>query len=400
MKDEMGFPTRREFLKAAAAASGAALILGIGCTSEDEQDSDVEGGDIQPFSPGTIGTLQLKNRLVRSATGECLALNGEFTDKYLETMTALATGGVGMIISGMTAPVQTDAVPLQLYAYDDQYINSLKKVKEAVSGAASDCKLVAQISHSGNLYVGETRTGPSNISWPGDVKPMRALSVEEIGAIVEDFAQAVRRFKEAGWDGVELHAAHGYLLSSFLSNYTNDRTDLYGGSVQNRVRILREIVERARVLVGSDFPILVKVNSTDSGDYVGEGFVGGIGQEVFLETAAEIAQMDIDALDVSGNSWMETASSDPESQSFFLKAAEALEIDVPVILTGGNRTVPRIEEILTNKKVDFIGLARPLIREPDLPNKWSAGETTGAKCISCNQCFYNIFAGLRCHQEP
>lgn len=400
MSGKMSLTTRRQFLKRTAAASGAVLIFGTGCTDEDGQDGGENTDDYQLFSSGKIGKLQLKNRLVRSATGECLADNGQVTQKYLDVFKALAAGGVGMIISGNTAATESDAISLQLYAFDDSYIDGLKTVKDAVYSIDPEVKLIGQIVHSGNYVMGDTRTGPSDISWPADTKPMTPLSVEEIKAVVQDFAGAARRFKEAGWDGVEFHAAHGYLLSSFLSNYTNDRTDQYGGSVENRVRIVGEIMTETRKLVGDDFPVMIKLNSSDSGEYVGTDFTGGIDKQVFLETAAKIAKMGVDAIDVSGNNWITSNLDEPEEQSLFLDAAEALDVDIPVILTGGNRSLDLLQAIMKSGKVDFVGLARPLIREPGLPNKWLNGEASQAKCISCNLCYYNIVGGLRCHQEP
>ncbi len=416
MTDNRRPTTRRQFLKTTAAASGSALILGIGCTNEDgsdgsgadENDSGITNepplsiGDYQIFSPGKIGNLDLKNRIVRSATGECSAVDGEVTDKYINVFTALAGGGAGMIISGSALATEGDGISVWIYAFDDMYIEGMKTVKDAVREVDPECKLIGQVAHTGYaiIGVGETRTGPSDISWPGDSKPMTPLSIDEIGEIVQDFAQAARRFKEAGWDGVEIHAAHGYLLSSFLSNYTNNRTDQYGGSVQNRARIVGEVMEETRKLVGDDFPIMIKLNSSDSGSYVGEGFEGGIDQELFVETAKEIVKMGVDDIDVRGNNWIECDVDEPQEQSLFPEAATALDVNVPVILTGGNRSLLPLEGILKEGKVDFFGMARPLIREPDLPNKWLKGESTQAKCISCNQCFYGIAGGLRCHQEP
>ena len=409
MTDETRSATRRQFLKTAAAASGSVLLLGVGCADEDGvdgQDSGVDDGsrntrdDIDVFSSGKIGHMQLKNRLVRSATCECLAFGGKVSDEYLNIFRALAAGGVGMIISGNTSAVESDSNPLVLQVFDDSCVDGLKTVKDTVASVDPECKLIGQIVHSGNLIAGATRTGPSDISWPGDTKPMTPLSVEEIRGVVQDFAEAARRFKEAGWDGVEIHGAHGYLLSSFLSPYTNNRTDEYGGSVENRVRIVREVIEETRRRVGDDFPILIKLNSSDSGDYVGVGFEGGIDKQLFLETAGLIGKMGVDAIDVSGNNWIENDVDEPEEQSFFEDAAETLDVDVPVILTGGNRSFSPLQEIMKKGKVDFLGIARPLVREPDLPNKWQSGETTTAKCISCNMCYYNIISGLRCHQEP
>jgi len=191
-------------------------------------------------------------------------------------------------------------------------------------------------------------------------------------------------------------------LSCFLSPYTNRRTDEYGGSIRNRARMVREIIAQARAKVGN-WPILIKVNCTDDVE-------GGIDIDTFPDLAEEIQATGIDAIEISGGmrdclvrseaelGFRPVPSPDahtrigrPEKQSYFLKYAERLNLNIPVILVGGNRDIERLEEIVRQGKVDFVALCRPLIREPDLPNRWlegRGGKTT--KCISCNSCIYNI----------
>jgi len=386
-------------------AIAGGLLLPGGCSGSGEKPNDAGvDADLSPdtrddyllYSSGRIGNLELKNRLVRSATEECLTPAGEVTDDYLELYRNLAAGGIGLIISGMMPPWEPDAFPLQVYLFDDRYIEGLGRVSQAVHRADSQCKLVAQICHSGQRIVGPTRVGPSDIEWPGDQKDMRALSVAEIEELIDAFAQAIRRTKEAGWDGAELHGAHAYLLSTFLSPYTNRRTDDYGGSVRKRVRIVLEIVESARALVG-DFPILIKVNSDDSGG--GHGNVDGINRENFGELARELENAGVDALEVSGNDCLSQEATVPAEQSYFLGNLEDVDVNIPIILTGGNRSVELLEEIMQAGQPDFIGLARPLVREPDLPNRWLNREGyPESRCISCNECFDSLIGGLRCHQ--
>jgi len=209
--------------------------------------------------------------------------------------------------------------------------------------------------------------------------------------------------KALGFDGVQLHAAHGGLLSCFLSPYTNRRDDVYGGSVKNRARMVREIVSGAREKVG-DFPILIKMNGTD---YV----PGGIGVEDLPELAQEMQSCGVDAIEVSGGMWdclarteeelgfrpapapeSHTRIERPDKQSYFLKYAERLDLDIPVILVGGNRDVERLEEIVRGDKVDFVALCRPLISEPDLPQRWLEGRGKNTTdCISCNACLYDMY---------
>jgi 2,4-dienoyl-CoA reductase-like NADH-dependent reductase (Old Yellow Enzyme family) len=208
---------------------------------------------------------------------------------------------------------------------------------------------------------------------------------------VAQFAQAARRVKEDGFDGVEIHGAHGYLLSSFLSPFTNTRTDKYGGSMKNRARIVREIVAQARTLVGNGFPILIKMNCDDNVE-------GGINLDSFPALAKEIEKSGVQAIEVSGND----AARGPGEESYFLKYAQRLDLKVPVILTGGNRSIERLEQVIKTRAADFFGMARPLIREPDLPNRWlEARGDDKAACISCNRCLDGFRQGkiTRCRVD-
>ncbi len=415
---------RRTFLKGAASVAGVSLLTTLGCESTSEGDdltSDSGSGDDSAggtdsgqadtsvhsgdrsgatlFLPATIGTVELKNRILRSATEEAYCKKGVPTSEYTKVFTDLAAGGAGAIISGIAVSALEDSMPFMLYAYDDEFIERFAEIRQAVRDVDPDCKVFAQVGHTGHRYSGDKRIGPTDKSWPGDFKPMRAMDVEEIAYVVEQVAQTIRRFKDAGWDGVEIHGGHGYLISSFLSPYTNTRTDEYGGSVQARVQIVKDLVDRSRELVGDDYPIFIKFNSDDRGGTEPLDLEGGIDQKIFIETANELAKMKIDAIDVSGNDCSQFGVNDPEEQSYFKDAAIALEVDIPVILTGGNRDADDLTALLDTGEVDFIGISRPLIREPDLANKWLSGQTSGTACISCNQCtdLMNLIGGMRCH---
>lgn len=401
---------RRTFLKGAASVAGVSLLGTLGCESTSEGDDPAtDSGSVENvdrsgttlFSAAMIGAVELKNRILRSATEEAYCKNGVPTDEFTKVFTDLASGGVGAIISGIAVSTLEDSMPFELHAYDDTFIAKLSEVRQAVRDVDPDCKVFAQVGHTGHRYSGDKRIGPTDKGWPGDFKPMRAMEVEEIDYVVEQVAQTIRRFKDAGWDGVEIHGGHGYLISSFLSPYTNTRTDKYGGSVQARVQIVKDLVDRSRELVGDDFPIFIKFNSDDRGGTEPLDLEGGIDQKIFVETANELAKMKIDAIDVSGNdcSQFGIRVDDLEEQSYFKDAAVALDIDLPVILTGGNRNADALSELLDTGEVDFIGISRPLIREPDLANKWRSGEKDVTDCISCNQCtdLMNLIGGMRCH---
>ncbi len=354
------------------------------------------------FSEGKIGHLTLLNRLVRSATWDPSILKGrKMTDEVLNLYREIALGGVGLIITG-GFPVFREAVPNDgsgkwISTYTDLRVEGIERMAQVVHASRTECSIIAQLEN-GNL-----NAKPSVIDSPYSRRKVRPLTLEEIGDIVDCFVEAIVDIKKAGFDGVQLHAAHGGLLSRFLSPYTNRRDDAYGGSTSNRARIIQEIVSKARQSV-SDFPILIKMNCTDY-------LVGGTDIDTFPDLAREIEQMGINAIEVSGGMWeclvrseqelgfrpvpapeSHTRIKSPEKQSYFLKYAEKLDLDIPVILVGGNRNVERLEEIISQSKVDFIALSRPLIREPDLPNRWLEGRGDRiTECISCNSCIFSMY---------
>ena len=384
--------TRREFLKFSGKVAGAAFLSSLPGTHSQatldstavsaENDSVQEGIEqYRIFSPGQIASLTVKNRLVRSATMVAAGSGGRPTEKYLNLYSELSKGGIALIITGFMIPSQSDTPYTgQLFVYDDSYIKGLEEIAASVHAANSDCRLFAQIGHSGE------NVSPSGINWPWKKKG-RMLSTDEIDKIVEEFAVAIMRVKLAGFDGVELHGAHGYLLSSFLSPYTNKRTDKYGGSLEKRVQIIRSIVNKAKALVGSDFPIIIKINSDDI-------VPQGIRPDTFPALAQAVVSTGVDALDVSGNNPIVKDIENIEDESYFFDGASSLNVDVPIILTGGNRSVSHMEKLLKTNEIDFLGMARPLIREPDLPKRWLLGTADDrATCISCNGCFRAIIYG-------
>lgn len=354
------------------------------------------------FSPARLAGLDLPNRLVRSATWDPSILPGRLmTEEVLEIYRNLARGGVGLIITGgfpvarMANPGETPTKGAFLH-YQDLRIDGIERVVAIVREARPECKIVAQVETG---YLG---AAPSTIPSPFGDPPRRPLAVEEIHDLIDCFVAGIVDMRAAGFDGVQLHAAHGGLLSTFLSPYTNRREDEYGGLACNRARIVREIVAKARERVG-EFPILIKMNGTD---YV----PGGMDIRSFAEIAQEVERAGVDAIEISGGMWdclvrpaaelgfrpvptpeAHTRLQNPEQQSYFLPYAETMNLDIPVILVGGNRDVERLEGIVQGGKVDFIALSRPLIREPGLPERWRAGRGGRLpECVSCNACLYEM----------
>jgi len=403
------------------------------------------------FTSARIGQLEIKNRLVRSATYENAATRkGEVSDLLVDLYRTLAEGGAGLIITGIAGVyAKALALPLVIRADDDSYIPSLEKIPRAVREVAPDCKVMLQLQHPGRQIINREDAGkiapvlppaliayirkhPEVISRPKEalraVEPTapsavydatfdrtpRALTLDEIDEIIEAFAEGIRRAQEAGFDGVQLHAAHGYLLSSFLSPRTNQREDQYGGSTENRTRIVKNIYQRAKRKVGDRFPILIKMNTIDF-------LPGGMDLDEAVRVGKLVSEAGFAAIEASGGMWEAVTRKQeelgwlpvmlPESrtgvkaqnqEAYFLPGAKALKekTNATVILVGGLRSFSKIEDVLTSRAADFVSLSRPLIRQPDLPILWRSGQGPDkAECISCNACLPMGTAPLACRAE-
>ncbi len=237
---------------------------------------------------------------------------------------------------------------------------------------------------------------PSAVKDSSFSKMPQAMTEDQIQQTIEDFAQAVRRSHTAGFDAVQLHVAHGFLLSSFISPYTNQRTDKWGASVENRTRIIAEIIRRARELVGEDFPIMAKMNATDGfGDR-------GLDAPECVDVAVALESAGICAIEVSGGIFeagevmSRPGINSPEKEAYFREYARMIKqgVGIPVMLVGGLRSRAVMEDILTSGCADMVSLCRPLIREPDLVVKFREGAEE-VECTSCNRCFDE--GGVRCN---
>ncbi|MCB2216546.1 NADH:flavin oxidoreductase [Desulfofustis glycolicus] len=350
------------------------------------------------FTEHGINTMSVKNRFVRSATWEGRAgEDGAATADLTEMMTTLAEGGVGLIITShaFVSPAG-QATPRQLGIHDGALISGLQEMVSAVH--AHDAKIVMQLAHAG-IHANTELTGQAALAVSGtDDFPqgaVRVATVADIEALVSSFAQAAGKAQQAGFDGVELHSAHGYLLSQFLSPAYNRRDDDYGGSIGNRARIHLQIYRAIRAVVGKDYPILIKMNCAD---FIDNGLTG----DDALTAATLFADEGFDAIEVSGGTILggKLSPSRPkiataDQEAYFKEYAGRIKnaTNVPVILVGGVRSFEVAQAVVADGTADFIAMSRPLIREPALVNRWQSGDRRRAACTSDNLCFKPGFAG-------
>ena len=357
------------------------------------------------FDPAHIKQMVLRNRFVRSATYDHSADRGFVTETQLKLAADLAAGGVGLIITGITYTHPSGQMnPLQSSLAGDEFIPGCKKLVDTVHERGA--KVAVQLVHAGRehalRYKDEQALAPSAIEddpyYPGG--GYRAMTGAEIWEIIDSFGDAARRAREAGFDAVQVHGAHAYLVSQFLSPCTNRRTDEWGGSLENRLRFPREIYRNIRGKVGTDYPLLIKLGVQD-------GFSGGLEFSEGKEAALQLAREGYDALEISqglrGKPWEETEwrtkVNKLEQEAYFgAWAAEVKkEVSVPVMMVGGLRTFALLDEVIEKGRADFVSLCRPFIREPDLINIWAGGNLRKARCISCNKCLEAMRNGESLH---
>ncbi|MGD9211789.1 MAG: FAD-dependent oxidoreductase [Desulfobacteraceae bacterium] len=349
------------------------------------------------FSSGTIGTLSLKNRLVMPAMGVGLAnMDGTVSDAMLAYYEERAMGGVGLIITEVTMVngVHGRHNPHQLGAFDDLHIDGLGKLASILHQHGT--KIFIQLYHPGNqtlcsLIGNQSVLTPSGVMSQVLHQQARAMTVKEIKSLVSEFADAAVRAKQAGIDGVELHAAHGYLLNEFISPYTNKRTDEYGGSTENRARIIKEIIFAIRERVGRNFPVILRISVDEFLDRTKideDGLVLKDG----LKTLAYLEQFGIDAVSVSSGIYdSQNMAWEPMSyeQGHRLYLAEAVKkvVSIPVIAVSVIREPTFAEKALEKGSTDFIGVARGQLADPQWGLKAFEGrEDEIRKCISCLHC--------------
>ena len=344
------------------------------------------------FETTSINTMKLANRFVRSATWEAMATgSGQCTPQLIDLMAALARGRVGLIVSSHSYVCpEGKAGPGQLGVYDDELIPGLRKMTAAVHENGG--KIVMQLAHAGivasPLAADPGPLGPSPLKDAGK-QVGREMSPGDIRTVIETFGAAAGRAKNAGFDGVQIHAAHGYLLSQFLSPLFNRRKDQWGGAITNRARLLLEVLQAIRKTVGGNYPVLVKMNCQDFNE-------GGLSLDDAIRTTVLLAEQGIDAIEISGGNHqagklgpVRTGINSAEKEAYFQNEARALKakLKVPLMLVGGIRSLPVAERLIRQGVADYLCLSRPLIREPNLISRWQSGDRKKAACVSDNLCF-------------
>ena len=384
------------------------------------------------FQPTNLGSLELKNRLIHSATFECMAdENGMVTDRLIKRYVNLAKGEVGLIIPGyLYVHTRGKAFPGQTGIHDDRLIPGLTRLVNAVHEA--DGLIAFQLAHGGRQcpkkVIGRAPLAPHGFGLdPASMNKPTAAKEEDIQEVIASFAKAAQRAFEAGADAIQLHCAHGYLLNEFLSPFFNRRHDQWGGSPENNFRLLRQIILAIQETAGQDRVVMVKINTDDFTPQK------GITPELAAQYAAWLVDLGVAAIEVSSGTYytFHTVRGDipindlaralpwwmrPMAKLIFKKqvvpcrfqklyhlpAAEKIKPVIgkmPIILVGGVRTLKEMEKVLSESKADFLSMSRPFIREPFLVKHMKQGKIKEASCISCNKCFAAVFNGLplRCY---
>jgi 2,4-dienoyl-CoA reductase-like NADH-dependent reductase (Old Yellow Enzyme family) len=379
---------------------------------------------VDPFAPAALGPVSLPNRFIKAATFEGMARKGLVTDRLIDFHRAMARGGVGMsTVAYLAVSPEGRGAPAEIVVRDEA-VPGLARLAEAVH--AEGAAVSAQLGHAGPVAAGTGHTGlaPSRVFSPVAMKFTRAVTEEDIDRITGDFARAAGLLRDAGFDAVEVHVGHNYLLSAFLSPALNKRTDRWGGSVANRSEFARRVVRAVREAVGPRVAVVAKLNMDD-------GYEGGLWLDESLEVA-RLLESDgvLDAFELTGGSSFrnpmylfrgevplaEMAASYPQpiktgfrlmgkrflreypfEEAYFLPYARQFReaLSTPIILLGGINRLETVQGAL-DEGFAFVAMGRALLREPGLLRRWRAGQTSEGLCVHCNKCMPTIYRGTHC----
>ena len=331
------------------------------------------------FQPFTFKNGQTaKNRFFKSAMEEQLAQHNQPTAQLVRLYDTWAQGGTGVLVTGNVMVADNGKGSINdVVLSDERSMDTLKAWANA--GTQNDTLLIMQINHAGKQspkVINPTPVAPSAVAlqvMDGFINPPRALADNEIETIIQEFIQTAKIAEQAGFSGVQIHGAHGYLVSQFLSPHHNQRTDKWGGSLENRMRFLVEIYQGIRAVVSPSFLVGLKLNSADFQK-------GGFDENDSIQVVQKMSELGIDFIEISGGNYespeMLTAkASTKQREAFFIDYAEKARkvSQVPLIITGGFRSEQAMNDALNSGHLDFIGIARPLALMPDLPNKIKNG---------------------------
>ena len=359
------------------------------------------------FQKTKIGSMRLKNRIVMPAMGVSMAQpGGEANEHIITYYEERAKGGVGLIITEITRIEETygTAIPTQLGAYHSRHIPHLERLAERVHKYGT--KILLQLQHPGrenksSMIDGRQIVAPSAVMCKVTNEMPRALTTEECSGLVKAFVTGAVLAKRAGFDGVELHAAHGYLLGEFLSPYTNKRTDRYGGSFDNRIRIMEEMITAIRFMCGPQFIISVRISADE--------FVeGGLKLDEAIKIVRTLESFGIDVINVSSGIYesaptiIEPASY-PQGWKKHLAAAVKKSVKIPVIAVNNIKEPEVAEQLLEEGVCDYIAIGRALLADPQWANKAKENRSDEInKCIGCLYCFSSLSDGghIKCAVNP
>jgi 2,4-dienoyl-CoA reductase-like NADH-dependent reductase (Old Yellow Enzyme family) len=352
----------------------------------------------RPFEPFKINQLRIKNRFVRSATMDNMANNGMVTDAQVDLYRNLALGEVGLIISHGIAPSRIGRTgPGQLGAFADEHIKSLKRLTDVVH--ANGSKVAAQFLHAGwqsnPEFIGRAPVGPSDTVHPSKGTLIKGLSQDEVYQEIETIVQSGRRIVESGFDGIQLHGAHSWMISAFLSPATNKRQDDFGGSAEKRANFVVQIFKGLRQMAGPNYPIFIKLGLKDyhpEGKSLEEGLkIAQIFEKLGMD-CIEISE----GMEIDGGHHIRPGAITPYYLDECRAARQALKL--PLILVGGFRQLKDIEQVLKEDITDAVSLCRPFVMDPYLVKKFREGTATQSDCISCGGCSGMKTTGLKCTQ--
>jgi 2,4-dienoyl-CoA reductase-like NADH-dependent reductase (Old Yellow Enzyme family) len=367
------------------------------------------------FEPTKVGHLELRNRFVRSATVDaCADEAGLVTEKQMGLFSKLADGGAGLVVSGASYVRASGKLGMFMNSIsDDLCLRGLTELASDIHHRGT--RIAVQLFHAGRMathFPGSTYGNAIGASVVADdpyfasgrssegTSLYHEATESELQDIIQAFGDAARRAQVAGFDAVQVHGAHGYLLSQFLSPYTNRRQDRWGGPLENRLRLHQEIYREIRAKVGESYPVLIKLGVQD-------GFPGGLELREGELAARILAQAGFDALEISqgvpghgpNSSFAHTGINTVAREAYFRVPCREIkkQVAVPVMMVGGLRTFELMEEIVSVGDADLISLCRPLVREPSIINRWRDGHRERPACVSCNGCLRTIASGEPLH---